>query len=211
MATALFSWNAETAQDYYKQSEQECRTIFTSLLNTLVFKQTPVAYTYGELAYDVGNIYLETKTLHANATIYFRILNRNPHSTEASLYKNYIQTGADSTEGLTVPLIQHTRGHILQLQQKVAPYASMQRDDAKLIHSEYTWVMEMILFALDLAESLLCKSTDYSFAHLSNKNDLFACYAQLKERLPALWLARARPGGLQDSVARFDAILHLLK
>ncbi len=89
--------------------------------------------------------------------------------------------------------------------------ARMDRDDAGLIVSEFTLNARMALFALRLGDERL-KAGGVGTAQLpaEARNELADTLVKIIEDYKVLWLARNRPGGLDDSVERMARIIEHL-
>ena len=77
--------------------------------------------------------------------------------------------------------------------------AAMDRADAELIRAEFAWAADMLRHACDRAVWLLD-------GNATPKEMLAAQAQELIDRYQILWLARNRPGGYSDSVARMEAM-----
>ena len=74
-------------------------------------------------------------------------------------------------------------------------------ETARLVLSELSWVARMLRFASRLGQARLEAGGDRPLAELSTtvRRDLARQLEPLLEELTPLWLARSRPGGLEDS------------
>ncbi len=72
----------------------------------------------------------------------------------------------------------------------------MERDDAELIRGEMTWTARLLRHACHRALLMAGETNDRA----ALDEDLRGIIADYRN----LWLARNRPGGLDDSVARLD-------
>ena len=81
-----------------------------------------------------------------------------------------------------------------------------------LVRRELDWVAGMLRFACRLGRSRLTHGAQQRLADLpaSQRRALARELGRRIEELPPLWLARSRPGGLEDSRARLDRVLRLL-
>jgi len=147
--------------------------------------------TMGRLAYDLGNVYRETGLTVRNSTALFWLLQLAP--AELETLERRIQQG----EGLNRERLQQTGRHIDQVMTHLAA-ADMQRSDADLIRSEFTWAADMLRHACRRGAWMLDNSEANSADSLAPEADrLIAEYREI-------WLARNRPGGFRESVARME-------
>ena len=77
--------------------------------------------------------------------------------------------------------------------------AYMDRADADLIRAEFTWAADMLRHACDRALWLLDGAAAPNETLAEEANELI-------DRYHILWLARSRPGGYRESVARMEAM-----
>ncbi len=142
----------------------------------------------GRLAYDLGNAYLETGLRIHNTSALFRIL-QDPPQLIAAL------------NGLTESALQKTLTYINQVISAL-PEAQLNRPDANLIRHEFRWTADMLRHA--------CQRGLWVLGQAQGREDMALRHhlAQDADRLLAehtdIWLARNRPGGLKDSLARLE-------
>ena len=151
-----------------------------ALLNTFAFHDD--SGTMGKLAYDLGNAYQQTGVEIRNGSLLFWSYSLTPQQMEER-----------ATEDLPQNL-KHTLEYIDGVMETLGN-STMQRDDADLIKQEF-----------DVAARMLKHGANHALFLLGEGNA-----SQLKADLDAIetdyrqnWLARNRPGGLEDSVGRFD-------
>jgi len=140
----------------------------------------------GRLAYDLGNAYLAGKKKVGNSTVLFHIL---------------VLMGADlkALEGVSRAELE---AKLAAIDKALAPLerARMPRPDAALILDEFRNAAAMMRLA--------CR---YGIACLESGSPLCPGLAPELRRIRGehrrLWLARNRPGGLQDSVRRLEGKL----
>ncbi|MBC8503655.1 MAG: family 20 glycosylhydrolase [Anaerolineales bacterium] len=145
----------------------------------------------GKLAYELGNLYLESELQPPNNSILFRILQSAPedlaiHANEADL---------------RVTECRNILEHIAEIMEPLSESA-IQREDADLILAEFTWLADMLrhscgrlMWALELARG----EEDPSLVE-----ELVADADDLMARFKSIWHARNRPGGFKDSLARME-------
>jgi hypothetical protein len=137
----------------------------------------------GRVAHDLGNVYLEPGLVPPNASVLFWILQQQ-----------YV-------DGRDLALEPQDLRHTLDaIDEAVAPLdrARMARPDAALIEREFRNGARLLRHA--------CR---HALWRLEGVGDAAALAADLEAALAAyeqLWLTRNRPGGLEDSLARFQAL-----
>ncbi len=150
-------------------------------------------------ALDLGNAHARTGCLRGNSTVYYGLLLR---AIEGNPTQGHLK-------GMTLEGIGKARA---QLEDAVARMAGarMERHDAQLILDEFALNADMALFALRLGEARLKAGTGTSDLPPSIRRPLAETLQGIMERFQSLWLARNRPGGLTDSVARLKALADIL-
>jgi len=147
----------------------------------------------GKLAYDLGNLYLESELQPPNNSILFRVLQSTPEDLAVHAEQAEIRAA-------------ECRKILAQIDQIMEPLskAAMQRDDADLMRSEFAWVADMLrhscrrfMWALSLANGE---------EDLNTRTSLSQETEALMERYHQIWHARNRPGGFGDSLARMKAM-----
>ena len=163
-------------------------------LNRLVFAD--LSETLGGAVWDLGNIYQQIGPPHINGQVLARVL----QSSQADLPK-WLQrqaTWGGSDPDIRPETLHRVRDQLIALQQ-VFGRSGSQRHDAQLIHAEFSHVTDMLLHSLDWL--LLYQNAPRLPLHTQ---------AQVWERLiyqqRHLWLQRSRPGGLEDSMRRFETL-----
>ncbi len=141
-----------------------------------------------EVAYRLGNIYLSLDMPMENSSLFFHLLQQPLASMKERL-------GAFTSEQFDPALatIDEARG---QLDQE-----KMTCPDRKIIHDEYTLVIRLLAHACQRGKLALSKD-------LAEGNRLRPILkADLEEIIDLhqqVWLMRNRPGGLEDSLAKFE-------
>ena len=147
--------------------------------------------TMGRLAYDLGNVYRQTGLTVRNSTVLFWLLQLAPDELE--MLERRIQQG----EGLSAERLQQTSAYIDQIMTHLAA-ADMQGSDAGLIRREFTWAADMLRHACQRGVWMLDNTETNPGDSLAPEADrLIAEYREI-------WLARNRPGGFRESVARME-------
>ncbi len=143
----------------------------------------------GRLACDLGDLYTLPGLARDNGSRLFDTLQAGP--ARAAQLKDRLAE-AQRAGSLQAALA--------RLDAVMAPLAAarMARPDAALIADEYRQCAGLLRHACRRALYLLGDSADTPAALLADLNALV-------EQQRQLWLARSRPGGLADSLARFDA------
>jgi len=139
----------------------------------------------GEIAYDLGNVYQipHVPRIH-NSSVLFRVLQGD------TAYE-------DRLKDVTAEDFKGTQERIAAILARLDD-ARMTCPDGELIKREFANAGRLLQHACRRALQLLGEETDQS-----------AMLADLEvtiEEHTALWLARNRPGGLEDSLKRFDAL-----
>lgn len=144
----------------------------------------------GALAYDLGNVYQipHVPRIH-NSSVLFRVLQGD------TAYE-------DRLKDVTAEDFTGTQERIAAILARLGE-VRMACPDAELIEREFINAGRLLQHACRRALQLLGQETDKS-----------AMLADLEETIAehkALWLARNRPGGLEDSLKRFDSLLEAYK
>jgi len=149
-----------------------------AVLDAFVFEDQ--AGIMGKLVYDLGNVYLI------------------PGHSRGNGHKLVDVMRMDATDSL--PDVDSLRQAITRVQEIIAPLedTNIQRPDADLIQYEYILAADLIKHAARLGLFLQGEG---------NAAELRGELEMLIARHRETWLARNRPGGLEDSVARFTPAL----
>ena len=146
----------------------------------------------GRLAHDLGNIYETSDIRLHNGTILFFLLQTRPGQFDQK--RKELLTGDLSNRGD----FQRMRARIDEVMTPLDK-AHMDRADADLIRAEFTWAADMLRHACDRALWLLDGAAAPNETLAEEANELI-------DRYHILWLARSRPGGYRESVARMEAM-----
>ncbi len=137
----------------------------------------------GRVAYDLGNVYRAPGYTPHNSSVLFWILQqRYLDQHDVGLEPEDFKRALDAIDAALAPLDE----------------AQMERRDAALIKREF-----------ENAARLLRHACQHALWQMEDTGDPTALAADLEaaiEEYKKLWLTRNRPGGLQDSLARFDRL-----
>jgi len=154
----------------------------------------------GRLVYDLGNAYKVPGVLLGNCSVLSLILYRPEHPL---------------TEGwmaeLTVESLERTEEYIDQTISRISG-ASLDRPDSRLIVDEYRNAAAMLRHACRLAIVRMLEDGS-GIANLPSKTRKVLAdeLAGIVSEHRRLWLARNRPGGLDDSTGRLERLLELYR
>ncbi|MDW8100449.1 MAG: family 20 glycosylhydrolase, partial [Anaerolineae bacterium] len=150
----------------------------------------------GRLAYDLGNAYRETGVLIHNSSALARIL-REPERP--------VEDG--HLIGLTVEKLEHTRSYINQVMARL-PEARMARPDAAQIADEFRNAAALLQHACRLGIARLqADGGEIARIPAQVRQGLAEELREIIAEYRRLWLARNRPGGLDDSAGRLERLL----
>jgi hypothetical protein len=151
----------------------------------------------GKLAIELGNIYKMISPEHINGQILFYTLQVPQERLERNIagFENWGGGKAD----VSPETLREVLNGIEAITQPLGE-AKMARSDAALIKDEFRQVANLLRHS---AQRLLLWKGERSLSPSQLYDDL----ETLVERQRANWLARNRPGGLDDSLARFDTLL----
>lgn len=146
----------------------------------------------GRLGYDLGNAYLEPGVLVHNNSLLFKLLQESPAEIAAR-------------EGLTIAGLQKTLAYLARFDQALADVQAG-RPEGDLLLREFRWMAGMLGHA--------CRRGMWALGGGEQHQDEVATRRQLADEIDqliaehtAIWLARNRPGGLPDSVARLKKMV----
>ncbi len=146
----------------------------------------------GRVAYELGNVYTLMTDRPHNSTSLFHILQKSPDELLALVQER--EDGQSLRRELDDVL-----AALEELKLQIAQ-SNMQRPDAGLIRREYEWTTDMLIHA--------CRRMTWLLDREQGRDDPAARQAlagELETLLTehdAIWHARNRPGGFQDSQAR---------
>ncbi len=159
---------------------------WAAALNTHVFEDEAAAM--GPLAYDLGNAYLHTGYRPFNASVLFQLLQWPP--------------AFELPETVTVETLRRTRAYVEEVAVPLAR-VRMKCPDAARIREEYANVTRLLLHACDRGTAIFCGRIETPEVRRCLDEELQAIVREHRR----LWLARNRPGGLEDSVRRMEKLL----
>jgi len=162
-------------------------------LDAFVFKDE--AGVMGKFVYDLGNAYQLLDPDSFNSSLFFNVLVRDAETLA--------QQGIGPGKGFSREQCNQVLEQIGEMVEPLAR-AQMQRADASLIQREFNWVAGMLWHA--------CRRIAWINSIRAGEEDveLRRTLAQeidgLIDAYRELWLARSRPGGFSDSVARLEKL-----
>jgi hexosaminidase len=186
---AGFSWNVTDAR-------HPQRLDVPQLLDRHAFFDA--AGVLGRVAYDLGNAYREADSLRPNASVLFWILLKPER-----LF---------SPPGVTAESLARTLAYVERVTEPLAR-ARSSAPDAALVLLELGWTRDVLAFAcrLGMARCAAGNADDHRALPAPQRAALAAELGDLIERQRAVWLARNRPGGLDDSLRRLEVLLQSLR
>ncbi len=143
----------------------------------------------GGIAYDLGNAYLKSGHSLFNSTVPFQILSQD-------LKWKIPETVTQKTLGAT-------RDFVKEVARKLT-HARMNRPDAALITDEFSNTARMLEHACTRGQWRLKPATQASAKKTALAQDMRILMGEHRR----LWMARNRPGGLQDSARRLETRLN---
>jgi hypothetical protein len=116
------------------------------------------------------------------------------------LYFPQLTIGRGLTRGITVDQLDRLAEHLADAG-ALARTSTSARADANQLTRELEWSADMVTLTTDDARARVQGDGTISSIDEGTRNKLAARLADLTSEHRALWLARNRPGGLDDSVA----------
>lgn len=153
----------------------------------------------GKLVYDLGNTYQKPGLIVRNGNVLFWALQVKREDVETRLLHRFANPEShallDSPDKLKAKL----KETLAYIDSVIAPLnqANMARDDAALIQREFALAARMLRQGVN---HFLLVIGDDAIQKPALKNEWDAIEEEYKD----IWLSRNRPGGLSDSVARFE-------
>jgi hypothetical protein len=139
----------------------------------------------GQLAYDLGNAYLQPGLSLHNHSVLFRILQESPAQIAVR-------------QDLKADKLRQTLAYIEQVSTGLSAIQFM-RPDANLVRREFAWIIDMLRHACHRGLWVIDGASDTPLRRQLNQEA-----GALIETYSPLWLARNRPGGLSDSLTYLE-------
>lgn len=155
-----------------------------AVLDAFAFRDS--AGVMGKLAYDLGNAYQQPQVLLHNGSLLFWIYN---HPIEKLLPEKQTALGTGQTLHDTIAYIDDTVASLDR--------AQIQRADADLLKQEFRYAADLLKQGAKRGLSMLNRQA-------TDPEELGTEFDRLKQMHRDVWLARNRPGGLEDSAARLE-------
>jgi hexosaminidase len=150
----------------------------------------------GKLAYQLGDIDRSPGLAYPNGQMLFSIL-QQPQEKTLKRMTDPASYGSNETP-ITPEILRTVLRQIDEIMQPIRS-ADMQRSDATLIQDEYRLIAEMLRHACYRGLLILGEPIQTGEQLGADLDNIVARYQQN-------WSARSRPGGLADSVRRFDTL-----
>lgn len=202
LAGAAFAWNVSAARSWVPAPDApfdaQARERWASLLGRLAFADASGAL--GRAAFDLGNAGQITGARNRNGSPLFRFFHFAdrvwPHSEIVDLTPEGLERAAQLLDSVP-PLLSQARSS---------------RPDAATIRSELMWVTDLLKVAVGLGRARMAAGDGNRVGQIDQgtRVDLAEELRELALRHRALWESRSRPGGLRESVARFERLRELL-
>jgi len=160
------------------------RRVLCEAMNRLVYRDK--AGVMGGIAYDLGNTYSQAGSTTANGTSLFKAMSRNlaDCAVDKKQYKPWLLLAARDYARATASAVRNSR---------------MTRDDAHIIRAEFLNAGAMLIHACNRALMALGEQT------APDRSVMLEDIQRIMKEHGRLWLARNRPGGLKDSLARMES------
>jgi hexosaminidase len=168
-----------------------------AILDKFAFRDA--AGVMGKLAYDLGNAYQKPGLLLHNSSLLFWALQIEDEEFEQYLKRRHSYPGGEAVVDSPDLFKANLRETMAYIDEVMAPIntARMARSDAALIQREFANTARMLKQG---ANHMLLRLGDDSAQKAALKAEWDAIEAEYKD----IWSARNRPGGLADSVGRFN-------
>ncbi|MFQ5350171.1 MAG: beta-N-acetylhexosaminidase, partial [Thermoanaerobaculia bacterium] len=191
VAGAIFAWNPDVADE---PSALELPVLVDSLA------EGGLAAGTGEILAALGNVYRQAGVLPTNASALFKLV--------IFADRGLAQTGLGD---LTPAALDGCAATAAAVEDRLASLAA-HNDTQELVRRELCWVAGMLRFACRLGRARLAGGGETAVAQLpvGERSALARDLGRRVEELPSLWLARSRPGGLDDSRRRLESLRRLL-
>ncbi len=153
----------------------------------------------GQVLLDLGNLYQFNGLAYPNGSLLFFLLQLNDHDLNAFITNLDTHVVTDRFFGIDPAALDQVRAQLSDLRVRLA-HARMRCADAALIHDEIALVIDLLAHACARGLAFSDAEAHPIGALLTDLENLIA-----QQRLN--WVARCRPGGLKDSLLRFEPLL----
>jgi hypothetical protein len=191
VAGAAFAWNPSTAEKP-----------FSLPLSELVdqFAGSALATGTGEVLVELGNVYREAGVTPMNASALFKLV--------VFADRSLVKAGLGKLDSSA---LEHSESVVNAAMERLRDLATDSRPRG-LVRRELGWVAEMLRFACRLGRARLASGAEQPIGAIptNERRALGRKLGHLTEELAPIWLARSRPGGLDDSRRRLEQTWHLL-
>ena len=158
----------------------------------------------GPLILELGDAQLQTGAPVVNGTFLFRMLLR-PEPVPPAMRQRLLG------QGLCAEGFARAAARIDEVMARL-PSARSSRPDAAQLADELVWAADALRLACALGQARLAAGLERPLQAVGRavRTPLAARLAPLVQEHRRLWLARSRPGGLDDSAARLERVLAAL-
>jgi hexosaminidase len=166
-------------------------------LDTFAFQDR--AGVMGRLAYDLGNVYQIPGIVAQNNSFLFDSYRATLEEMRTSSYSDSLAPEGQAILEDDLALKEKLQAALDTIDAVMAPLnrAQMAVPDADLIEREFTLAAQMLRHGVKRTLLQLPGST-------LRRSDLAADLGAIETEFRVLWLARSRPGGLEESIARME-------
>ncbi len=191
LAGAAFAWRPETADD-------PASLPLPKLVDR--FAERQLAPGTGEILAALGNAYREAGVTPMNASALFKLV-----------IFAHRKLGDVGLGELTPAGLDRAVTAVAEATERLAALDAA-TESSRLVRRELSWVAEMMRFACRLGQARLAAGGQEPVTALptGDRRALADELGRRIEELPPLWLARSRPGGLDDSRGRLERLRQLL-
>lgn len=147
----------------------------------------------GALLFELGDVHLHAGATPRNHTVLFQLFNFHHRAIDHPVWSGLTQSGLERC--------------VAELHDLGSRAASL---TDPLIAAEVGWACEMLRFSADLGRSRLSQQSSTLDLPPDVRATALSELHGLSARFRTLWLARNRPGGLSDSMDRFDSLARAL-
>jgi hexosaminidase len=192
LAGAVFAWRPATAAD-------PSRLPLAALVDRHARRDLAVGT--GEILTALGNVYRETGVTPSNASALFKLV----------IFAHRTLAGA-GLDGLTAAALERSQASVDRAGERLASLAAGGPAE-QLVRAELDWVAGMLRFACRLGRARLeaGRGQPTSAIPANRRRTLARRLDRRIDELSPLWLARSRPGGLENSRRRRERVRALLQ